>query len=334
MQSNVRNFVLATGAAALVSGCGMVDGERDGRITAPPADQRQTGAPTTDFPIKLGAPYQVGGVTYSPYDTLNYDEVGYASWYGDEMAGGATANGEMFNPEGISGAHKTLPLPSYVEVTSLDTGRTILVRLNDRGPFSNDRLIDLSRGAAEQLGLTQRGVGAVRVRRVNPPEQERAVLRAGAKAAERLETPEPLLAVLRKRLVGKPRPAAPVVRAEPAPVTSTAQPPRGATYDTPPPAQTGSDTFIVEQDGRQTSPQTIPTPQATTGRYVVQVGAFGGRDRAEALARQVGGRVVPAGNIYRVQLGPYSSSAEAEASRKAIAAKGYAEARVMANEAP
>ena len=110
------------------------------------------------------------------------------------------ANGEAFIPSAFTAAHKTLPLPSYVEVTALDTGRTILVRINDRGPFANDRLIDLSAGAARQLGITGQGVTGVRVRKVNPPEQERAALRSGRSVAERIATPESLLRVLNMKL--------------------------------------------------------------------------------------------------------------------------------------
>jgi rare lipoprotein A len=142
MKSIVRGGLLA-GATLLLAACGSVDGKRNFGPAAGPAP-----APigVVDGPAKLGAPYTVGGVTYTPVDIADYDDVGYASWYGEELAGNATANGESFNPGGITAAHKTLPLPSYVEVTALDTGRTILVRVNDRGPMVNDRLIDLSRG--------------------------------------------------------------------------------------------------------------------------------------------------------------------------------------------
>src|SRR3546814_20086043 len=108
----------------------------------------------------------VQGVTYTPVDISDYDEVGFAGVYSADLAGKPTANGEIFDPAAISAAHKTLPLPSYVEVTALDTGRTILVRVNDRGPMVNDRLIDLSPAAAAQLGLTDTTTG-VRVRRLH-----------------------------------------------------------------------------------------------------------------------------------------------------------------------
>ncbi|WP_033921013.1 septal ring lytic transglycosylase RlpA family protein [Sphingomonas sp. 37zxx] len=140
--------------------------------------------PVADTPVKIGRPYTVRGTTYVPAADPRYDELGYASWYGNE-SGKQTANGERFRPKGISAAHKTLPLPSYVEVTSLETGRTILVRVNDRGPFARGRVIDLSRGAADLLGMRSAGAAAVRVRRVDPSARDAARLRAGKPAQDR-----------------------------------------------------------------------------------------------------------------------------------------------------
>src|SRR3546814_11467809 len=100
----------------------------------------------------LGVPYKVGDTSYTPADVADYDAVGYASRYGDDHAGKPTANGEDFDPAAISAAHNTLPLPSYVEETALDTGRTILVRVNDREPKANVRQIDLSPADAAQRG--------------------------------------------------------------------------------------------------------------------------------------------------------------------------------------
>ena len=104
---------------------------------------------------------------------------GMASFYGYDFAGKQTANGERFNPDGFTAAHRTLPLQSYVEVTTLDTGRTILVRINDRGPYHGNRLIDLSHGAARQLGIVGHGARLVRVRRVEPSANEKRALRNG-----------------------------------------------------------------------------------------------------------------------------------------------------------
>src|SRR3546814_20302960 len=109
----------------------------------------------------------------------------YASCDGGESCN-RTANGERFRPKAVTAAHVTLPLPSYVEVTALETGRTILVRVNDRGPFAGrGRIIDLSRGAAEQLGIRAAGAAPVRVRVVEPPEGDRRQLREGRQAPER-----------------------------------------------------------------------------------------------------------------------------------------------------
>lgn len=98
-----------------------------------------------------------------------YDETGLASYYSHAMAGRPTAIGEPYDPEGLTGAHRSLPLPSYVEVTALDTGRSVVVRINDRGPSSRKRVVDLSFGAARALGIVQAGVARVGIRRVDAP---------------------------------------------------------------------------------------------------------------------------------------------------------------------
>lgn len=117
---------------------------------------------------KLGSPYTVDGVTYVPREDPGYDRRGIASWYGEDFHGRRTANGEIYDMHALTAAHPTLPLPSYVYVTSLETNRTILVRVNDRGPFVGGRLIDLSHASARALGLAQAGTGPVRVRYAGP----------------------------------------------------------------------------------------------------------------------------------------------------------------------
>ena len=112
-----------------------------------------------------------------------YDASGLASWYGDELAGSRTASGARFDPAGVTAAHRSLPLGSFVEVTSVATGRSIIVLINDRGPGRKDRLIDLSRGAAQQLGFGGRSTASVRVRAVTPSPEIARALRAGRSAA-------------------------------------------------------------------------------------------------------------------------------------------------------
>ncbi len=156
--------------------------------------------PVSDAAVKIGAPYRVRGVTYTPAADPTYDMLGLASWYGSE-SGRRTANGERFRVGGVSAAHTTLPLPSYVEVTALDTGRRIIVRVNDRGPFTGrGRILDLSKGAAEALGVRGSGVVPVRVRVVSPDERDRARLRKGKAARELPPVDERTRAGLRAQL--------------------------------------------------------------------------------------------------------------------------------------
>lgn len=115
---------------------------------------------------RVGKPYVVAGRTYVPQDDPNYSEQGLASWYGDEFHGRRTANGEVFDMESITAAHPTLPIPSYVRVTHVANGRSIIVRINDRGPFHGNRVIDLSVRAAKLLNFHANGIAKVQVQYV------------------------------------------------------------------------------------------------------------------------------------------------------------------------
>ncbi|KTT75925.1 septal ring lytic transglycosylase RlpA family protein [Sphingomonas endophytica] len=178
----IRHVLPALSIALALAGCG-------GRYR-----------PVSDVPVTVGRPYVVRGVTYVPAAEPGYDMLGRASWYGGE-SGDRTARGEKFRPGWITAAHATLPLPSYVEVTSLDTGRVIVVRVNDRGPFARGRIIDLSKGAATLLGLRANGHGAVRVRVVSPDERDRERLRHGKPAAPRPDADPRTLAAFRAQLI-------------------------------------------------------------------------------------------------------------------------------------
>jgi peptidoglycan lytic transglycosylase len=112
---------------------------------------------------RVGSPYVVAGRVYVPEEDPHYRAEGLASWYGSDFHGRATANGEIFDSDSLSAAHPTLPLPSYVRVTNLGNGRSIIVRVNDRGPYSGNRIIDVSKRTAHLLGFTVRGTARVRV---------------------------------------------------------------------------------------------------------------------------------------------------------------------------
>ena len=171
------------GAIGLVVGAAIVAGacsrggssERsaatDGRIspkTGTSASQRlyseNQQIPKGGGTYKIGAPYKVSNRLYVPTEDPNYDRLGLASWYGSDFHGRKTANGEIFDMNALTAAHPTLPIPSYAYVTNLSNNRTILVRINDRGPYANDRMIDLSRRSARELGFELHGLTKVRVK--------------------------------------------------------------------------------------------------------------------------------------------------------------------------
>ncbi len=232
--------------------------------------------------VLIGDPYTIGGQRFEPKDDATFDETGYALLDGPEREGQSTTSGDPYNPEAITASHRTLPIPSYAEVTDLETGRTILVRVVDRGPMRKDKVTSLSPGAARQLGVEGQSNLAVRFRRTSPVFEEKIVLRQGRAAPARLDTPPALLSALRRRLgetTGKPvdfavtspessAPAKPMVtrpfiRPKPA---APARPPvsAGADFDVPtrvaptaarpspirPPAPRGNDRFVVEQAGK------------------------------------------------------------------------------------
>lgn len=151
-------------AACASAGASPVSGPT--RLAGGPSAPSSPPVVTDPAPIVSGTMrrYQIRGRWYQPEEQPNYDEVGLASWYGDYFHGRPTATGERFDMHELTAAHKTLPLPGLVEVTNMANGRRVVLRVNDRGPFVDNRIIDLSRGAADALDLRTRGVGEVRVR--------------------------------------------------------------------------------------------------------------------------------------------------------------------------
>lgn len=273
-----------------------------GGVSTPPlaAVPEPPAAPNAQVPLPPELAAAEGPSGTAGAGNESYDAVGYASWYGEELSGNRTATGERFDPAAITAAHRTLPLGSIAEVTSLDTGRTILVRINDRGPARTDREIDLSRGAADQLGA-QGAIAAVRVRGIVASPADLVALRAGQRAAPRLDAPPALLAALRKELTPK-------AVSSPAPVHATVT----------------SQVAPVERPA-----PSISDERAATGRYLVQVATFSTEARAKALARTLGGSVQRAGALWRVRTGPYRDLAGAKRGRDAAARRGYGDAHIL-----
>ena len=147
-RSRTATILVASSLALLVGACGS-------RIPGP------TGTPYRAYMV--GQPYQISGRTYYPREDFGYDRTGVASWYGSDFHGRRTANGETYDMNALTAAHTTLPMPTIVRVTNLDNGRSVVVRINDRGPFADDRIIDMSRAGARELGFADKGLARVRV---------------------------------------------------------------------------------------------------------------------------------------------------------------------------
>ncbi len=350
--------------ALALAGCGSSRGNDDGlERPASNGGSMPVAQGSGDPPAIIGEPYTIGGQRFEPRDDNTFDEVGYANVAGPDRAGAQTAIGEALNPGAMTGAHRILPLPSYVEVTNLETGRTMLVRINDRGPMAKDRVIELSPAAADQLGIARGTPAAVRVRRVNPPEAEKGALRLGGNAPARLDTPPALLSALRRRLnetttkpagavampVTPPR-AAPAARPAPRPapprVVQTAEPEDGMQRAAARGESSGDDRFIIEGQGdRRTLPAprparavsaparpatpVAPAPVAAPRALYVQVASFGDETRARAVADRVGGKLEKAGEVWRVRLGPFADEASARRALGDVNAKGYRSARIF-----
>jgi rare lipoprotein A len=263
---------------------------------------------------KVGKPYQVHGVWYYPKEQPNYDEIGIASWYGYQFHNQNTADGEVFDMTLPSAAHKTLPLPSLVEVTNLANGKKLIVRVNDRGPFVDGRIIDMSKEAATELGFVAAGITKVRVRYIgqaaDPPGYNPHQQIASAKKA----TPKPV------QLASNGQPQKPIpygqlsqaqpVQAPPQPVQAPPQPPP-LTYEpnsTPPraaapppravsPPQRSS---LPDVDSLLASTAARATP-AVTATYEMQAGSFASEDAARHFASSLTGGGLP--EVQTVQQG-------------------------------
>ena len=304
--------LLPLAALSLLAACG--GGARPYDAGQAPAS---TGGPAADFPMVIGAPFTVDGITYTPSDTMNYDAVGFAD----------------LGPDGgmaVSAAHRSLPLPSYIEVTALDSGKTILVRVERRGPMTGKALVELSPGAAAQLGVAGMPRAAIRVRRVNPVEQDRALLRLGQPAPARMDTPKSLLTVLGRKLdqqEGIVR-IAPLANPTPEPATPPAPVPVKGKHGKPLPKPL---TAPLPKPASGPAPAPSPKPSAVSarGQSTVQIGAFASRANAQAAASKIGGSVSPAGKLWRVRMGPFASEAAGKAALAKAKAAGYSDARIQ-----
>ena len=233
---------------------------------------------------KVGNPYKVMGQYYTPKEDYNYSEVGMASWYGDDFHNKLTANGETYDMRAITAAHRTLPLPSIVRVTNLENGKSIIARVNDRGPYVKNRIIDVSQKGAELLGYKNNGIAKVKVE----------VLERESRAIKE--------AMLSKTSTSKTYNEA--INYE---VSNT-------TINTTP-------TYTAEISVKAPAPTTIAqnTPPTPKGNFFVQVGAFSDYNKAKEMAEDMKrfGKVsifeafLSKDGVYRVRIGAYQNRDDA-----------------------
>jgi rare lipoprotein A len=272
---------------------------------------------------KVGTPYQIGGVWYYPKEDPFYAETGIASWYGEDFHGKLTANGERYNMDALTAAHRTLPLPTIVRVTNLENGKSLRLRVNDRGPYARGRIIDVSRRAADLLGFQRNGTARVRV------EYE-----GRGKVADPTQSAD---------LDPNHAPATPVRAAPLSSVASTdLAPPPGAQASTPasatsslpvPPAAASTASPVDNEPDGVVSTQQVP---AMT-RLWVQVGSFTSRQNADRLVSSLArigvaqsSRIMLNGKpMFRVRFGPFNAVEEADTMLDKVISAGQNGAQII-----
>jgi len=316
------------------------------KAVAPPVVE-QMRPPSVRGIYKVGEPYQIKGIWYYPHEDYDYRETGIASWYGMDFHQKETANGEIFDMNAITAAHRTLPMPSVVWVTNLSNGRALAVRVNDRGPFANDRIIDLSRQAAQLLGFATQGTTQVKVEILAEESiaLKSRMLRDTTIIAEQKSVSMPRVAALTEPLapfevVGLPFPSSP-----PAPSG------QGAGVKTPPVEKAVAKPIMKPPEAKP-SPKTAvkpiakplekpgaKTPAAAPG-YYIQAATFGNA----AFAERASGRLKAKGRVsimqhgkgertlYRVRIGPLAGMPEAEGLLADVRKAGYADALIVRGE--
>ncbi|HEV7817118.1 MAG TPA: septal ring lytic transglycosylase RlpA family protein [Janthinobacterium sp.] len=298
------------------------DNPPPGLLNVPDAEPR-----VEPYLPRANRPYVVFGTTYTPLtgDTP-FVQRGVGSWYGKKFQGQRTSSGELYDMYKMTAAHPTLPIPSYARVTNLATGKQVIVRINDRGPFHTNRVIDVSYTAALQLGFLAKGSHEVQVERLLPADIERINAAKLAPPAPQPEAPPPALFALS----AAPAPAAPEIAAlmlgDQAPALTTEAPQMAAAPVLLPVAAPPPEEMVPLAAQAQASARAVP--EAAKGGFYLQLGAFARSENAEAVrtrlapyAGEVGVlEVVDAGPVHRLYSGPFQTRQEASQALAALPA--------------
>jgi rare lipoprotein A len=309
-----------------------------------PKDNELRGDGKPSF-YKVGEPYQIEGKWYYPKEDYSYRETGVASWYGDEFHGRYTANGEVFNMNAVSAAHRTLPMPSVVRITNLENGRALVVRLNDRGPFVKDRIIDLSHRGADLLGFRAKGTARVQVEIL---KDESRKMKEAALQGRRVTTAELVAGAEQDPEIAAPAlmpaaggddgmPAALMAREPPPPQAAPLIPVSSAPLDAP--AQLAAIPTGAGPAPNGVARAGIQAERPWSRQVYVQAGAYAQFDNAVRVQNTIDGLgpatispVTAAGQrFYRVRLGPFASAYHAETALEQVVKRGYAGAKIVAD---
>jgi rare lipoprotein A len=296
---------------------------------------------------KVGKPYKIDGTTYTPREEFNYTETGVASWYGPGFHTKATANGERYDQSDRTAAHRTLQMPAIVRVTNVENGMSTVVRINDRGPFARNRIIDLSRTAAQELDIIRAGTARVRIEQL---PQESMAVKDVALGGGGPDEQHQALAALASGQRGAPAaaPAAPppppvaVAAVQPEPTLPPPPPPQQMTpaqagWGGAPPPRSAPVNVAATPPVAATPVAAASAPGAHANGFYIQVGAFSTPENAErqrSAIRSYGTTEVTHGaasgrEVYRVRLGPYTTSDAAGIVADRLKRSGYGDARVI-----
>ena len=272
---------------------------------------------------KVGNPYKINGVWYYPKVDYEYSESGIASWYGAEFHGKPTANGEVFDQNVVSAAHRTLPMPSLVRVTNLENGRAIQVRVNDRGPFAHGRIIDMSRQGAQLLGFYRKGTAKVRVEILAEESRQLAMQARGGNA--QLARAEGASDLDKPQIQAAPRRSISSAPLDDSSAKKSAGPVRTANRDTATPVRPAADRSGVSR-----------VPVEATNMYI-QAGAFADFDNANRLRARLSSlgsakvTQVQIGDqtLFRVRIGPLRELPAADSMLDRVIRAGFDDAKLI-----
>lgn len=298
----------------------------------------------SDGVYKVGAPYQIKGVTYYPSEDYAYDETGIASWYGPGFHEKLTGNGEIFDQNELTAAHRTLPMPSFVRVTNLDNGRSVVLRVNDRGPYAHSRILDVSRRGAQLLGFETAGTARVRVQILADESRQIAdAMRANSRVAgDPASKGSGVLIARGTPMANEPKPQAVPrngVVAEslaPPPSVKSSQPATPVMAAAPASSALAAGAAPVPMPADPTGQVVQTAPRST--RLFIQVAALSNPDNARALSQRLKPigptqiTTVQAGSqqLHRVRIGPISSVEDGDRMLDDVIQKaGFPDARLI-----